>query len=149
MDLNLARIGLEAGPLSQWLCAAMKEAGLAVELLDTRHVSDAFKSMLVKTDRKDARGIAQLMRLGWFKPVHCKSMAAQATRCREKQNVVDCCADRGVFIRSGVVDLPREPTSASLLARAVLAARALREVISRLETSKLIAPIWMFIEKVL
>jgi transposase len=36
--------------------------------------------MPVKTDRKDARGIAQLMRLGWFRPVHCKSMAAQETR---------------------------------------------------------------------
>ena len=80
LGLNLTRIGLEAGPLSQWLYAAMKEAGLAVELLETRHVRDAFKSMPVKTDRKDARGIAQLMRLGWFKPVHCKSMAAQETR---------------------------------------------------------------------
>jgi transposase len=58
----------------------MKEAGLAVELLETRHVRDAFKSMPVKSDRNDARGIAQLMRLGWFRPVHCKSMDAQETR---------------------------------------------------------------------
>jgi transposase len=34
----------------------------------------------VKSDRNDARGIAQLMRLGWFRPVHCKSMSAQETR---------------------------------------------------------------------
>jgi len=78
--LELARIGLEAGPLSQWLFAAMREAGLAVELLETRHVRDAFKAMPVKSDRNDARNIAQLMRLGWFRPVHCKSMAAQETR---------------------------------------------------------------------
>jgi len=78
--LNLVRIGLEAGPLSQWLYAAMKEAGLAVELLETRHVRNAFKTMAVKTDRKDARGIAELMRVGWFRPVHCKSMEAQETR---------------------------------------------------------------------
>lgn len=76
----LARIGLEAGPLSQWLYAAMVEAGLAVELLETRHVRDAFKTMPVKTDRKDARGIAQLMRLGWFRPVHCKSLPSQEVR---------------------------------------------------------------------
>lgn len=76
----LARIGLEAGPLSQWLYAGLKEAGFAVELLETRHVRDAFKAMPVKTDRKDARGIAQLLRLGWFRPVHCKSMPAQETR---------------------------------------------------------------------
>jgi transposase len=80
LGLTLERIGLEAGPLSQWLYAAMREAGLAVELLETRHVRDAFKAMPVKSDRNDARGIAQLMRLGWFRPVHCKSIEAQETR---------------------------------------------------------------------
>ena len=75
-----ARIGLEAGMLSQWLHAAMKQAGLAVELLETRHVYEAFKSMPVKSDRNDARKIAQLMRLGWFRPVHCKSITAQQIR---------------------------------------------------------------------
>src|ERR1700738_964660 len=80
LGLALERIGLEAGPLSQWLYAEMKKAGLAVELLETRHVRDAFKAMPVKTDRKDARGIAQLMRLGWFRPVHCTSLPAQEVR---------------------------------------------------------------------
>jgi transposase len=80
LGLSLARIGLEAGPLSQWLYAAMREADLAVELLETRHARNAFKTMPVKTDRKDARGIAQLIRLGWFRPVHCKSIGAQETR---------------------------------------------------------------------
>src|SRR5215210_7268634 len=76
----MARIGLEAGPLSQWLFAEMKAAGLPVELLETRHVRAAFKAMPVKTDRTDARGIAQLMRLGWFRAVHCKSLPAQEVR---------------------------------------------------------------------
>src|ERR1022692_4869190 len=49
LGLSLARIGLEAGPLSQWLYAAMREAGLVVELLETRHVRHAFKIMQVKT----------------------------------------------------------------------------------------------------
>src|SRR5205085_11678389 len=80
LGISLSRIGLEAGPLSQWLYAGMREAGLPVELLETRHVRNAFKTMPVKTDRKDARGIAQLIRLGWFRPVHCKSMPAQETR---------------------------------------------------------------------
>jgi transposase len=80
LGLELARVGLEAGPLSQWLYAAMRDAGLPVELLETRHVRDAFKAMPVKTDRKDARGIAQLLRLGWFRPVHRKSVSAQETR---------------------------------------------------------------------
>ncbi|MGA8157853.1 MAG: transposase, partial [Rhodoplanes sp.] len=80
LGLSLDRIGLEAGPLSQWLYAKLKQAGFAVELLETRHVRDAFKAMPVKSDRNDARGIAQLMRLGWFRPVHCKSMEAQEVR---------------------------------------------------------------------
>jgi transposase len=80
LPFGVARIGLEAGLLSQWLDAGLKAAGFAVELLETRHVRDAFKAMPVKTDRNDARGIAQLMRLGWFRPVHCKSAPAQETR---------------------------------------------------------------------
>jgi transposase len=80
LGLRLERIGLEAGPLSLWLYMAMKKAGLAMELLETRHVRDALKAMPVKSDRNDARGIAQLMRLGWFRPVHCKSIGAQETR---------------------------------------------------------------------
>lgn len=80
LGCGLTRIGLEAGPLSQWLYAAMKQAGFAVELLETRHVRDAFKAMAVKSDRNDARGIAQLVRLGWFRPVHCKSIGAQEQR---------------------------------------------------------------------
>src|ERR1700742_977628 len=80
LGLRLERIGLEAGPLSQWLYMAMEKAGLAMELLETRHVRDSLKAMPVKSDRNDARGIAQLMRLGWFRPVHCKSIGAQETR---------------------------------------------------------------------
>src|SRR5215467_7827314 len=80
VGVTLTRIGLEAGPLSQWLYAAMRQARLAVELLETRHVRNALKTMPVKSDRNDARGIAQLMRLGWFRPVHCKSIPAQETR---------------------------------------------------------------------
>ncbi len=74
----LERIGLEAGPLSQWLHAGMSSAGLAVELLETRHVRAAFRTMPVKTDKKDARGIAQLMRLSSSERCGCRrSLAAQ------------------------------------------------------------------------
>jgi len=80
LTLPLVRIGLEAGPLSQWLQAALVKAGLEAVLLETRHVKAALSAMIVKTDRKDARGIAQLLRMGWFRPVHCKSMPAQEVR---------------------------------------------------------------------
>src|SRR5262249_56185260 len=73
-------VGIEAGPLSQWLHTGLRQAGIASELLETRHVRRAFEIMPVKTDRKDAHGIAELMRMGWFRPVHCKSIDAQETR---------------------------------------------------------------------
>jgi transposase len=80
LGLSLTRVGLEAGPLSQWLHAGLAEAGLEAVLLETRHVKAALSAMVVKTDRKDARGIAQLLRMGWYRPVHRKSPPAQEVR---------------------------------------------------------------------
>ncbi len=75
-----ARVGLEAGPLSQWLHAGLVEAGLPATLIETRRVRAALSAMTVKSDRNDARGIAQLMRSGWFRPVHAKTLLAQEVR---------------------------------------------------------------------
>src|SRR4249919_3125722 len=77
LGFAVKRIGLEAGPLSQWLHAGLKRAGFEAVLLETRHVKAALSAMVVKTDRKDARGIAQLIRMGWFRAVHCKSAGSQ------------------------------------------------------------------------
>jgi transposase len=73
-------IGLEAGPLSQWLHAGLVEGGLPAICIETRHVKAALKAMTVKTDRNDARGMAQLMRMGWFRPVHVKAPLVQEIR---------------------------------------------------------------------
>lgn len=80
LDCELARIGIEACPLSQWLHAGLSEAGFTVVLLEVRHVKAAISAMAVKTDRNDARGIAQLLRMGWYRPVHCKSQPSQDIR---------------------------------------------------------------------
>ena len=80
LGVAVTRIGLEAGPLSQWLHAGLTGAGFEAVLLETRHVKAALSAMVVKTDRKDARGIAQLLRMGWYRPVHCKSPPAQEIR---------------------------------------------------------------------
>ena len=76
----IAAVGLEAGPLSQWLHRGFSEAGLPVVLMETRQVKGALKAMPIKTDRRDAEGIARLLHLGWFRPVHCKSVSAQEVR---------------------------------------------------------------------
>jgi transposase len=80
LGFPVARIGLEAGPLSQWLHASLIRAGFETVLLETRHVKAALSAMSVKTDRNDARGIAQLMRMGWFRPVHAKSVGSREVR---------------------------------------------------------------------
>ena len=80
LGVAVARVGLEAGPLSQWLHAGLTAAGFEAVLLETRHVKAALSAMIVKTDRKDARGIAQLLRMGWYRPVHRKSPPAQEVR---------------------------------------------------------------------
>lgn len=74
---TLARIGLEAGPLSQWLHAGLAAAGLSATCIETRHLKAALSAMRVKTDRNDARAIAQVMRVGWYRTVHVKSREAQ------------------------------------------------------------------------
>ncbi len=56
LALPLSRLGMEAGPLSQWRHAGLTAAGFEVVLLETRHVKAALSAMVVKTDRKDARG---------------------------------------------------------------------------------------------
>ena len=61
---HFKRIGLEAGPLSQWLFSALAEAGLPVICVETRHMQAVLKVQINKTDRNDARGIAQMMRAG-------------------------------------------------------------------------------------
>jgi transposase len=76
----VTQVGLEAGPLSHWLHAGLAAAGHEAVLLETRHVKAALSAMVVKTDRRDARGIAQLLRMGWYRPVHSKSLAAQEAR---------------------------------------------------------------------
>jgi transposase len=80
LESAVTRIGLEAGPLSQWLHAGLTAAGLPAILIETRHVKAALKAMTVKTDRNDARGMAQLMRMGWFRPLHAKTPPAQEVR---------------------------------------------------------------------
>ncbi len=48
--------------------------------METRQVKGALKAMPIKTDRRDAEGIARLLHMGRFRPVHCKSISAQEVR---------------------------------------------------------------------
>jgi len=76
----IADVGLEAGPMSQWLHRGLSEAGQPVVLMETRQVKGNLKAMPSKTDRCNAEGIARLLHLGWFRAVHCKSVSEQKVR---------------------------------------------------------------------
>jgi len=77
---HFKRIGLEAGPLSQWRFSALAEAGLPVICVETRHMRAVLMAQINKTDRNDARGIAQMMRAGLYRPVHVKALRSQKLR---------------------------------------------------------------------
>ena len=79
-DYHFKRIGLEAGPLSQWLYSALAEVGLPVICVETRHMRAVLKAQINKTDRNDARGMAQMMRVGLYRPVHVKTLRSQKLR---------------------------------------------------------------------
>jgi transposase len=67
-------------PLSQWLFNALAEAGVPVICVETRHMRAALKAQINKTDRNDARGIAQMMRARLYRPVHVKTLRSQKLR---------------------------------------------------------------------
>jgi len=77
---HFKRIGLEAGPLSQWLFSALAEAGLPMICVETRHMRAVLKAQINKTDRNDARGMAQMIRAGIYRPVHVKTLRSQKLR---------------------------------------------------------------------
>jgi transposase len=77
---QIALVGIEACPLSEWLYGAVVECGFRMVCIETRHAQRFLSSRPNKTDRSDARGIADMMRLGHYRPVHVKSKASQILR---------------------------------------------------------------------
>jgi transposase len=77
---KITLVGIEACPLSEWLYGALVESGFQTVCIETRHAQRFLSSRPNKTDRSDARGIADMMRLGHYRPVHVKSKASQLLR---------------------------------------------------------------------
>lgn len=76
----IARIGFEAGTMSQHLFYGLTDHGFDIVCMEARQVSAALSAMRNKTDKNDARGIAHILRTGWFSPVHMKSREAHGVR---------------------------------------------------------------------
>lgn len=96
LKLPLERVGLEAGNLSPWLCRELLAVGWTAICIETRHAKAALQAQQVKTDRNDARGIAHIMRTGWYREVHVKSTESQ--KLRVLLNNRRCLVDKRVEI---------------------------------------------------
>ncbi len=98
---EITAIGLEAAPLSHWLHKGMTDAGFEAVLMETRQVKGALKAMPIKTDRRDAEGIARLLLMGWFRPVHCKSLSSQEMRAllTSRKSVLDAIIRMEISLR--------------------------------------------------
>ena len=119
LDLDAPSVGLEAGTLTQYLTYGLQSAGFEVICMEARQVKAALSAMRNKTDKHDARGIAQLLRSGWYRRVHVKSMDSHHIRMllTSRKAVLNKCIDleneiRGLFKVFGIKLPPRVSHSA-------------------------------------
>jgi len=103
------RIGFEAGAMSQMLFHGLTAEGFEVVCMEARQVAGALSAMRNKTDRADARGIAQILRAGWYSPVHMKSRSSHYDRAllASRKTLLNKCIDleneiRGLFKAFGI-----------------------------------------------
>jgi transposase len=109
LEIESVEVGLEAGTLAQYLTYGLRFAGYEVVCLEARQVKAALSAMRNKTDKNDARGIAQLLRSGWYSSVHIKSMESHRVRAllASRRALLDKCVDleneiRGILKVFGV-----------------------------------------------
>ncbi len=109
LDLNISSIALEAGTLTQYMSYGLQSAGFEVICMEARQVKGALSAMRNKTDKHDARGIAQILRSGWYSQVHVKSIESHHIRMllSSRRAVLSKCVDlenevRGLFKIFGI-----------------------------------------------
>ena len=109
LELEITTVGLEAGTLTQYLTYGLRDAGYQVVCMGARQVKVVLSAMRNKTDKNDARGSAQLLRTGWYSPVHVKSIESHQIRAllSSRKAVLTKCVDleneiRGLFKVFGI-----------------------------------------------
>ncbi len=114
LDHEISAIGLEAGVLTQYLTYGLQAAGYEVVYMEARQVKAALSAMRNKTDKNDARGIAQILRSGWYSRVHVKNIESHRIRVllSSRKAVLNKCIDlenevRGLFKVFGIKLAPK------------------------------------------
>ena len=77
---SVERIGFETGAMASWLWHELKRVNLPVVCVDARHAHAVLSVRMNKSDPNDARGLAELVRVGWYREVRVKSDESQAIR---------------------------------------------------------------------
>jgi transposase len=92
---EIRQVGFEAGTLTQYLTYGLREAGFDVICLEARQVAATLAAMRNKTDRNDARGLAQILRTGWYRTVHVKSIESHQERAllASRKAILTKCVD--------------------------------------------------------
>ena len=111
---EIKQVGFEAGALTQYLTYGLQAAGFEVICLEARQVAATLAAMRNKTDRNDARGLAQILRSGWYRQVHVKSLESHQLRAllSSRKAILTKCIDlenelRGLLKVFGVRLAPR------------------------------------------
>ncbi len=109
LELDIENVGIEAGTLTQYLTYGLQSAGFDVICMEARQVKGALSAMRNKTDKHEARGIAQILRSGWYSQVHVKSIESHHIRMllSSRRAVLSKCVDlenevRGLFKIFGI-----------------------------------------------
>ena len=92
---EIKQVGLEAGTLTQYLTYGLQKAGFEVICLEARQTAATLAAMRNKTDRNDARGLAQILRSGWYRTVHVKSLESHQVRAllASRKAILTKCVD--------------------------------------------------------
>uniref|UniRef100_B0T5T7 Transposase IS110-like N-terminal domain-containing protein n=1 Tax=Caulobacter sp. (strain K31) TaxID=366602 RepID=B0T5T7_CAUSK len=102
---QVVRVGLETGTTAGWLWRELIALGLPAVCLDTRHAHRALSLRVQKTDKNDARGLAELVRLGWYREAKVRGVDAQFVRsllmARRQLLALSCPKGRRMAVRTG------------------------------------------------
>jgi transposase len=109
IGLEVALVGFESGSLSHYLLNGFKERALPAICIDARKMSAILSLKINKTDKNDARGIAEALRSGMFTRVHHKDqesvdrgviLVARRTMINQRTQLKNCV--RGLLKSYGV-----------------------------------------------